>query len=88
MGGGVHSVAFSWQLGWKVGEVLLRRSGTSVLLHWPLSPVLPLSWLLRGSPRGPVRLRLCTSKAAGVGSIPGWGTKIPHAAWYSQKYVF
>ena len=44
VGGGVYSVAFSWQLGWKVGEVLLSRSGTSVLLHWPLSLVLPLSW--------------------------------------------
>ena len=21
----------------------------------------------------------------GVGSIPGWGTKIPHARWYSRK---
>ena len=46
------------------------------------------NWLLRDSPAGPVPLRLCTSKAGGVGSIPGWGTKIPHAAWYSQKYFF
>ena len=31
-------------------------------------------------------LRLCTSSAAGAGSIPGWGTKIPHAAaWCDQK---
>ena len=42
--GGIYSVAFSWQLGWKVQEVLLCRSGTSVLLHWPLSfPSLPPS---------------------------------------------
>ena len=26
-------------------------------------------------------LRLCTSNAGAVGSIPGWGTKIPHATW-------
>ena len=26
------------------------------------------------------RLRLHASNAGGVGSIPGWGTKIPHAA--------
>ena len=25
-------------------------------------------------------LRLCTSTAGGMGSIPGWGTKIPQAA--------
>ena len=30
-------------------------------------------------------LRLCTSNAGGMGSIPGQGTKIPHAAWCSQK---
>ena len=30
-------------------------------------------------------LRLCTSTAGGMGSIPGQGTKIPHSAWCSQK---
>ena len=30
-------------------------------------------------------LRLCPSNAGGVGSIPGQGTEIPHAAWHSQK---
>ena len=25
-------------------------------------------------------LRLCASNAGGTGLIPGWGTKIPHAA--------
>ena len=30
-------------------------------------------------------LRLCASNAGGVGSIPGWGTRIPHAAWHGQK---
>ena len=30
-------------------------------------------------------LRLCVSNAWGTGSIPGHGTKIPHAVWYSQK---
>ena len=35
-------------------------------------------------------LRLCASNAGGVGSIPGWGTKIPNAmhAWCSQKIFF
>ena len=30
-------------------------------------------------------LRLWTSNAGGVGAIPGWGTKIPHAVRYSRK---
>ena len=29
-------------------------------------------------------LRLCASSAGGIGSIPGWGTKIPHAVPCSQ----
>ena len=29
--------------------------------------------------------RLCDSTAGDVGSIPGWGTKIPYARWCSQK---
>ena len=30
-------------------------------------------------------LRLCTYNAGGAGSIPGRGTRIPHATWCSQK---
>ena len=30
-------------------------------------------------------LRLCAPNAGGMGSIPGLGTKIPHAVWCSQK---
>ena len=30
-------------------------------------------------------LRLHASNARGVGSIPAWGTKIPHASWYGQE---
>ena len=30
-------------------------------------------------------LGLCASNAAGTGSIPGWGTKIPYAAWRGKK---
>ena len=30
-------------------------------------------------------LRLCASTTEAEGSIPGWETKIPHAAWSSQK---
>ena len=33
-------------------------------------------------------LRLCACNAGDVGSIPGWGTKIPHASWCSQKIIY
>ena len=33
-------------------------------------------------------LRVCAPAAGGVGSIPGWGTKILNAASCSQKTVF
>ena len=33
-------------------------------------------------------LRLCTSTAGGMISIPGWGTKIPVASWCDQKKIF
>ena len=32
-------------------------------------------------------LRLCTPNAGHVGSIPGWGTKIPRASWHCQKMI-
>ena len=35
-------------------------------------------------PGGPV-VRLRASTAGGAGSILGWGTKIPHAAWGVAK---
>jgi len=30
-------------------------------------------------------LSLCTPTAGGMDSVPGWGTKILHAAWCVQK---
>ena len=30
-------------------------------------------------------LRLCALSAGGTGSVPGWETKIPHAARYGKK---
>ena len=30
-------------------------------------------------------LRLCASIAGNTGSIPGWGTKILHVKWHTQK---
>ena len=33
-------------------------------------------------------LRLCASTAGGTGSVPAWGTKIPHAVQYGQEKKF
>ena len=41
----------------------------------------------KGLPGGPV-IKNLLSNAEGVGSIPGWGTRIPHAMWCSQKTFF
>lgn len=30
-------------------------------------------------------LRPCASSVGDVGSVPGWGTEIPHAAWYGER---
>ena len=30
-------------------------------------------------------LRLCAFNAEAMGSIPGWGIRVPHAAWQGQK---
>jgi len=43
---------------------------------------------LKGDPRTSLVvqwLRLYTSTAGGTSSVPGWGPKIPLAAWCSQK---
>ena len=40
---------------------------------------------LRGTSRVVQWLRLCTYSAGGMGSIPGWTTKIPNAKQHSQK---
>ena len=36
-------------------------------------------------PRGSSGEDSCASTAGGVGWIPGWGIKIPHAAWRGIK---
>ena len=33
-------------------------------------------------------LRLCASIAGDADLIPGWGTKILHAVWYSQIHAY
>ena len=33
-------------------------------------------------------LRLCAFNAGAMGSISGWGTKIPHGKWHGQKWKY
>ena len=40
----------------------------------PSGTSLAVQWLRRHAPN-----------AGGMGLIPGWGTKIPHAAWHGKK---
>ena len=43
----------------------------------------------RGASLAAQWLRLWASNSGEVGSIPGWGTKIPHATWHSKKsYIY
>ena len=50
-----------------------------------LSTVIFKNKLIQGTSLVVQWLRLCTSTAGAVGSIPGQETKIPHAARHSQK---
>ena len=40
----------------------------------------------RDFPGGPV-VETSPSNAGGVGSIPGWGAKIPHASWPKNQKI-
>ena len=44
-----------------------------------------LKILIRGTCLVVQWLGLCASTSENMGLIPGWGTKIPHAPWHSQK---
>ena len=52
----------------------LRVSGRERLVKKSYEGIAWLQWL-----------ELCTFTAEGKGSIPGWGTKIPHATPWGQK---
>ena len=49
---------------------------------------LPLENAWLGTPPAVKWLGLCTSNAGGLGSIPGQGTRIPHATLHGQKKIF
>ena len=46
-----------------------------------------LKWCSQGNSLVVQWLGLSALTARGPGLIPGWGTKIPQVAWYSQKMV-
>ena len=55
----------------------------------PISPQLEKACVQQRSSTAKIsgkgfKKRLCTYTARGTVSIPGWGTKIPHAAWHNQ----
>ena len=57
------------------------------ILIWLVCFLGPLQWINHNlGPSLEVQwLRHCTSMVGGMGSIPGWGIKIPCATWYGQK---
>ena len=50
-----------------------------------MKPSSQIRKLMLGAPLVVQRLRLCTSNEGGTGSIPGRGTRIPHAKWHGKK---
>ena len=60
---------------WLETKQTKNPEGKVMLKNSKLIEGLPLCWWLR----------LRTSNAGGAGSIPGWATKIPHAARCDQK---
>ena len=44
-------------------------------------------WTIQGTSVAVQWLRFCPSNAGSAGSIPGQGTKIPHAVWHGQKKI-
>ena len=43
-------------------------------------------WTFWDVPGGPV-VKTSPSKAGVVGSVPGWGAKIPHASWPENQNI-
>ena len=64
------------------GLMRLNKAAREILLK-PYS--LPCSKLCNRTLLVVQWLRLHASNAGSTGSISGWGTEIPHAAWLSQK---
>ena len=63
-------------VGTQIGKAMCKtvcRFFNKLKIELPVTP-LAVQWL-----------RLCSSNVGGSGSIPCWGTKIPHAIWSGQK---
>ena len=53
--------------------------------HLPVRMSFPVKTAKVGLPRWSSGSDAQAFNARGAGSVPGWGNKIPHAAWCSQK---
>ena len=62
-----------------------KQSDMTERLELSLSKIKPaIKGKMRDFPGGPV-VKTSPSNSGGVGSIPGWGTKIPRAFWLKKK---
>ena len=69
---------------------LLATCLPSLCLHYIFCKIIPTALTfdkdLKDFQRGPaVKMPPPPSNIKGMGSIPGWGTKIPHAEWCGKK---
>ena len=86
-----------WSLCSATGEAAMVRGPRTVMKSGPHLPRLEKALARTEDPTQPKIkktlgtslavqwLRLCVCTAGGAGSIPGWGTKIPHTAQCGQK---
>ena len=63
----------------------VHRGGQSFLLHQLLHKQLEFKIIIMGTSLAVQWLGFSAFIAEGTGSVPGWGTKIPHAAWPKAK---
>ena len=79
-------------MGWEVGG-RLKREGTCVYLRLihvdvrqkPTQYCKAIILQLKINKVKKKKKRLCASNAGDMGLIPGWGTKIPNAAWWPKN---
>ena len=65
-----------------------RRKFHDLWIHEEFVNITPKAWTIRNYkgdfPGSPV-VKTLPSNAGGVGSIPGWGAKMPHSSWPKKK---
>ena len=63
-----------------ISSFQVHRGGQSFLLHQLLHKQLEFKIIIMGTSLAVQWLGFSAFIAEGTGSVPGWGTKIPHAA--------